>query len=115
MKKDVWYFLERDCRDKQKTVDELKDSVDMQRRDLDSMRKEIFEKDVLCSALKVRNLIGRHGDEGCFPESVPHCEHFAFNMISQKQMSYLEAQHGNAQAAKDEARRLRTKIKTFEK
>ncbi|XP_019734941.1 E3 ubiquitin-protein ligase TRAIP [Hippocampus comes] len=74
---------ERDCREKQKTVDDLKDSVDMQRRDLDGMRKEIFEKDVLCSALK-------------------------------KQMTYLEAQHDDAQAAKDEARRLRTKIKTFE-
>ncbi|XP_061640360.1 E3 ubiquitin-protein ligase TRAIP [Phyllopteryx taeniolatus] len=74
---------ERDCRDKQKTVDSLKDSVDNQKRDLGGMQKEISKKDMLCSALK-------------------------------KQMAYLETQHEDSQAAKDEARRLRTKIKTFE-
>uniref|UniRef100_A0A8C4IUD5 TRAF-interacting protein n=1 Tax=Dicentrarchus labrax TaxID=13489 RepID=A0A8C4IUD5_DICLA len=74
---------ERDWRDKQKMVDGLKDTVDKQRRDLDSVRKEIMEKDMLCSALR-------------------------------KQMTYLETQQNEAQAAKDEARRLRTKMKTFE-
>lgn len=48
-----YQFVERDLRDKQKIVDSLKDSVDKQRRDLDSLRKEIKEKDMLCSALKV--------------------------------------------------------------
>nr|XP_057910327.1 E3 ubiquitin-protein ligase TRAIP [Doryrhamphus excisus] len=74
---------ERDWRDKQKTVDGLKDTVDKQRRDLDSMRKDVVEKEMLCSALR-------------------------------KQMTYLETQHNDAQAAKDEARRLRTKMKTYE-
>nr|XP_046240665.1 E3 ubiquitin-protein ligase TRAIP [Scatophagus argus] len=74
---------ERDWRDKQKVVDGLKDTVDKQRRDLDSMRKEIMEKEMLCSALR-------------------------------KQMGYLETQHNEVQAAKEEARRLRTKMKTFE-
>lgn len=46
-------FLERDWRDKQKVVDSLKDTVDKQKRDLDSMRKEIREKEMLCSALRV--------------------------------------------------------------
>ncbi|XP_067444351.1 E3 ubiquitin-protein ligase TRAIP [Thunnus thynnus] len=74
---------ERDWRDRQKVVDSLKDTVDKQRRDLDSVRKEIIEKEMLCSALR-------------------------------KQMTYLETQHNDAQAAKEEARRLRTKMKTFE-
>ncbi|XP_059185403.1 E3 ubiquitin-protein ligase TRAIP [Centropristis striata] len=74
---------ERDWRDKQKMVDSLKETVDKQRRDLDSVRKEIMEKEMLCSALR-------------------------------KQMAYLETQHNETQAAKDEARRLRTKMKTYE-
>ncbi|XP_077429884.1 E3 ubiquitin-protein ligase TRAIP [Vanacampus margaritifer] len=74
---------EKDCRDKEKKLDHLKESVDTQKRDFDSIRKEISEKNMLCSALK-------------------------------KQMAYLEARHDDARAAKDEARRLRTKIKTFE-
>lgn len=74
---------ERDWRDKQKATDNLKDIVEKQRKDLDSVRKEIMEKEMLCSALR-------------------------------KQMTYLETQHNEVQAAKDEARRLRTKMKTFE-
>ncbi|KAM8757891.1 E3 ubiquitin-protein ligase TRAIP isoform 1-T2 [Acanthopagrus schlegelii] len=74
---------EREWRDKQKVVDGLKDTVDKQRRDLDSMRKEVMEKEMLCSALR-------------------------------KQMTYLETQQNDVQAAKEEARRLRTKMKTFE-
>ncbi|XP_042359612.1 E3 ubiquitin-protein ligase TRAIP [Plectropomus leopardus] len=74
---------EQDWRDKQKMVDSLRDTVDKQRRDLDSVRKEIMEKEMLCSALR-------------------------------KQMTYLETQQNETQAAKEEARRLRTKMKTFE-
>ncbi|KAM7423202.1 hypothetical protein PAMA_010977 [Pampus argenteus] len=74
---------ERDWRDRQKVVDSLKDTVDKQKRDLDGVRKEIFEKEMLCSALR-------------------------------KQMTYLETQHNDVKAAKEEARRLRTKMKTFE-
>uniref|UniRef100_A0A4W6EQZ7 TRAF-interacting protein n=1 Tax=Lates calcarifer TaxID=8187 RepID=A0A4W6EQZ7_LATCA len=74
---------ERDWRDKQKAMDSLKETVDKQRRDLDSVRKEIMEKEMLCSALR-------------------------------KQMTYLETQQNEVQAAKEEARRLRTKMKTFE-
>lgn len=36
-------------------------------------------------------------------------------MVSQKQMTYLETQQNEVQAAKDEVRRLRTKMKTFER
>ncbi|XP_068171086.1 E3 ubiquitin-protein ligase TRAIP isoform X2 [Antennarius striatus] len=74
---------ERDWRDKQKAVDGLKDTADKQKRDLDAMRKEIREKEMLCSALK-------------------------------KQMTYLETQQNDTQAAKEEVRRLRTRLKTFE-
>ncbi|XP_061584009.1 E3 ubiquitin-protein ligase TRAIP [Cololabis saira] len=74
---------ERDWRDKQKVIDGLKDTVDKQRNDLDRVRKETSEKEMLCSALK-------------------------------KQMTYLETQQNDVQAAKDEVRRLRMKMKTFE-
>lgn len=46
-------FVEQDWRDKQKAMDILKDTVDRQKRDLENMRKEIRDKDMLCSALKV--------------------------------------------------------------
>ncbi|XP_040059688.1 E3 ubiquitin-protein ligase TRAIP [Gasterosteus aculeatus] len=74
---------ERDWRDKQKTVDNLKDVVDKQRRDLDSVRKDVMEKEMLCSSLR-------------------------------KQMTYLETQQNETQAAKEEARKLRTRMKAFE-
>ncbi|RVE72819.1 hypothetical protein OJAV_G00041700 [Oryzias javanicus] len=74
---------EQDWRDKQKSMDSLKETMDRQRRDLDNMRKEIRDKDMLCSALK-------------------------------KQMTYMEMQQDEVQAAKEEVRRLRTKLKTFE-
>ncbi|CAJ1051304.1 E3 ubiquitin-protein ligase TRAIP [Xyrichtys novacula] len=74
---------ERDMRDKQKTVEGLKDIVDRQRKELDSVKKEVMEKEMLSSALR-------------------------------KQMVYLETQQNDVQAAKEEARRLRVKMKTFE-
>lgn len=74
---------EREWRDKQTTVDKLKDVVDKQKRDLDGVRKDIMEKEMLCSTLR-------------------------------KQMTYLETQQNETQAAKEEARRLRTRMKTFE-
>ncbi|KAK7907493.1 hypothetical protein WMY93_016105 [Mugilogobius chulae] len=74
---------ERDWRDKQKVIDGLRDTVDKQRKDMDNLRKDILEKDMLCSALR-------------------------------KQMAYLETQQNDIQAAKEEARRLRSKLKTYE-
>ncbi|KAI9546423.1 hypothetical protein NQZ68_027592 [Dissostichus eleginoides] len=74
---------ERDWRDRQKVLDGLKDTVDKQNRDLDSVRKEIMEKEMLCCTLR-------------------------------KQMKYLETQHNETQALKEEARRLRTRMKTYE-
>ncbi|XP_056131006.1 E3 ubiquitin-protein ligase TRAIP [Lampris incognitus] len=74
---------EKDWKDKQKVIDSLKNTVDKQRRDLDSVRKEIAEREMLCDALR-------------------------------KQMAYLETQQYDVQAAREEARRLRTKMKTFE-
>ncbi|XP_030634477.1 E3 ubiquitin-protein ligase TRAIP [Chanos chanos] len=74
---------ERDWRDKQKVVESLKDTIEKQKVDLDKLRKEIGEKEMLCSALR-------------------------------KQMKYLESQQNETQAAKEEARRLRIKMKTYE-
>lgn len=74
---------ERDWWDKQKMIDNLRDTVDKQRRDMDGFRKEAMEKDMLCTVLR-------------------------------KQMTYLETQQNDVQAAKQEARELRVKLKTFE-
>lgn len=74
---------EKESTEKQNKVDNLKNTVERQRRDLDNVKKEYAEKDMLCSALK-------------------------------KQMTYLETQQSDAQAAKEEARRLKTKMKTYE-
>lgn len=37
-------------------MDGLRDTVDKQKRDLDGVRKEIMEKEMLCSALRVSRL-----------------------------------------------------------
>uniref|UniRef100_A0A3P9QCY7 TRAF-interacting protein n=1 Tax=Poecilia reticulata TaxID=8081 RepID=A0A3P9QCY7_POERE len=74
---------DRDWREKLKAMDGLKDTVNKQRRDLDAMRKEVMDKEMVCVALK-------------------------------KQMVYLETQQNEIQAAKEEVRRLRGKMKTFE-
>ncbi|XP_062842651.1 E3 ubiquitin-protein ligase TRAIP isoform X1 [Trichomycterus rosablanca] len=74
---------ERDWRDKQKAADALKETIERQRSDLDRVRREIGEKEMLCSTLR-------------------------------KQMQYLESQHRDSQAAKEEAKRLRVKMKTYE-
>ncbi|CAN9512464.1 unnamed protein product [Ophioblennius macclurei] len=74
---------ELDWREKQKVADGLKDTVEKQRRDMDRMRKEITEKEMLCSALR-------------------------------SQMIYLETQKNEVQVAKEEVRKLKTRMKTFE-
>ncbi|XP_058487566.1 E3 ubiquitin-protein ligase TRAIP [Solea solea] len=43
---------EQEWWDKQKVMDSLKEMVDKQRRDLDNGRKEMMEKEMLCSALR---------------------------------------------------------------
>lgn len=53
----LFCVVERDWRDKQKMVDSLKETVDKQKRDLDSMRKDVMEKEMLCSALRVGCLL----------------------------------------------------------
>lgn len=74
---------ERDWKDRQKVISGLKETVDKQKKDLDSVQKEMREKEMICSALR-------------------------------KQMKYLETQHNETQAAKEEVRQLRTKMKTYE-
>ncbi|XP_067287305.1 E3 ubiquitin-protein ligase TRAIP [Pseudorasbora parva] len=74
---------EKDWKDKQKSVDTLKDTIERQKKDLDRVRKEIGDKEMLCSVLR-------------------------------KQMNFLESQKNEGQAAKEEAKRLRVKMKTYE-
>ncbi|CAL8337216.1 unnamed protein product [Merluccius merluccius] len=74
---------DKDYNEKKKSLDDLRSTVDRQRRDLDNVRKEIVDKDMLCSALR-------------------------------KQMTFLETQQNDVQSAKEEARRLKTKMKTYE-
>uniref|UniRef100_A0A672KYW6 E3 ubiquitin-protein ligase TRAIP-like n=1 Tax=Sinocyclocheilus grahami TaxID=75366 RepID=A0A672KYW6_SINGR len=74
---------EKEWRDKQKSVDTLKDTIERQKKDLDRFRKEVGDKEMLCSVLR-------------------------------KQMNFLESQKNEGQAAKEEAKRLRVKMKTYE-
>ncbi|RXN34319.1 E3 ubiquitin- ligase TRAIP-like protein [Labeo rohita] len=74
---------EKEWRDKQKSVDTLKDTIEKQKKDLERLRKEIGDKEMLCSVLR-------------------------------KQMNFLESQKNEGQAAKEEAKRLRVKMKTYE-
>uniref|UniRef100_A0A673FXQ1 E3 ubiquitin-protein ligase TRAIP-like n=1 Tax=Sinocyclocheilus rhinocerous TaxID=307959 RepID=A0A673FXQ1_9TELE len=74
---------EKEWRDKQKSVDTLKDTIERQKKDLDRLRKEVGDKEMLCSVLR-------------------------------KQMNFLESQKNEGQAAKEEAKRLRVKMKTYE-
>ncbi|CAM4731740.1 hypothetical protein PO909_020279 [Leuciscus waleckii] len=81
--KAVLSVKEKEWREKQKSVDTLKDTIEKQKKDLDRVRKEIGDKDMLCSVLR-------------------------------KQMNFLESQKNDGQAAKEEAKRLRVKMKTYE-
>ncbi|TRY59873.1 hypothetical protein DNTS_035284 [Danionella cerebrum] len=74
---------EKEWREKQKSVDTLKDTIEKQKKDLDRLRKEVGDKEMLCSVLR-------------------------------KQMNFLEIQKNESQAAKEEAKRLRVKMKTYE-
>lgn len=61
---------ERDWRDKQKAAESLKETIEKQRADLDRVRREIGEKEMLCTALRVRererreNVREREKDDG---------------------------------------------------
>ncbi|KAJ8259804.1 hypothetical protein GJAV_G00173630 [Gymnothorax javanicus] len=74
---------ERDWREQLKMVKVLKETVDRQKLDLECVKKEVTEKEMICSALR-------------------------------KQMKYLENQQDETQSAKEEAQRLRNKLKTYE-
>uniref|UniRef100_A0A4W4EL06 RING-type domain-containing protein n=1 Tax=Electrophorus electricus TaxID=8005 RepID=A0A4W4EL06_ELEEL len=74
---------EREWRDKQKAAEALQETMERQRTDLDRVRREIGEKEMLCTALR-------------------------------KQLQYLESQHRESESAKEEAKRLRIKMKTYE-
>ncbi|KAA0707551.1 E3 ubiquitin-protein ligase TRAIP [Triplophysa tibetana] len=74
---------EKEWRDKQNSVDTLKETIERQKKDLDKLRKDIGDKEMLCSVLR-------------------------------KQMNFLDSQKNEGQAAKEEAKRLRVKMKTYE-
>ncbi|MBN3302053.1 TRAIP ligase, partial [Amia calva] len=74
---------EKEKKECQKMVEALRETVDRQVIALEGVKKELGEKNMLCSALK-------------------------------KQMKYLESQQDSVQSAKEEVRRLRTKMKTYE-
>lgn len=91
-------------------MDDLMETVELQRKALENLQKDIMEKEKLCSALRVRMLI-----------VFIHCRVFVilfwfeFLFPTQTQMTYLESQHNDTRAAKEEVRRLRIKMKTFER
>ncbi|KAM9813796.1 E3 ubiquitin-protein ligase TRAIP [Neosynchiropus ocellatus] len=75
---------EREWRERETVVEGLRKSVSKHKKELESARKQMNQKDMLCSTLK-------------------------------KQMDYMETQNSEAQAAKEEARRLRTQMQTYER
>lgn len=62
----VLYIPEKEWRDKQKSVDTLKDTIEKQKKDLDRVRKEIGDKEMLCSVLRVRVLENLSISLACF-------------------------------------------------
>lgn len=74
---------ERDCRDKQKMAESLKQTAEKLKLDTERLKKEIGDKEMICSVLR-------------------------------KELRNLERQQLDTQAAKEEARQLRVKLKTYE-
>ena len=54
---------DKDYKEKLKALEGLKSTVDKQRRDLDKVRKEMVDKDMLCTALRVRSLLCRFNSQ----------------------------------------------------
>ncbi|GCB64274.1 hypothetical protein scyTo_0007514 [Scyliorhinus torazame] len=74
---------EKEKKDRQSIIDQLRDTLDQRNTKIESMAKELSETEMLCSTLK-------------------------------KQLRYLEQQQDDSKSAKEEARRLRQKLKTLE-
>ncbi|XP_076124892.1 E3 ubiquitin-protein ligase TRAIP [Alosa pseudoharengus] len=74
---------ERDCRDKQKLIENLKQIAEKLKQDSERLKKDIGDKEMVCSVLR-------------------------------KELRNLEKQHLDSQAAKEEARQLRVRLKTYE-
>uniref|UniRef100_A0A8C1BIQ7 TRAF-interacting protein n=2 Tax=Cyprinus carpio TaxID=7962 RepID=A0A8C1BIQ7_CYPCA len=63
--KAVLSVKEKEWRDKQKSVDTLKDTIERQKKDLDRLRKEVGDKEMLCSVLrKQMNFLESQKNEG---------------------------------------------------
>ncbi len=50
---------EKEWRDKQNSVDTLKDTIERQKKDLDRLRKEVGDKEMLCSVFRVHLFEGK--------------------------------------------------------
>uniref|UniRef100_A0A8B9HTL0 TRAF-interacting protein n=1 Tax=Astyanax mexicanus TaxID=7994 RepID=A0A8B9HTL0_ASTMX len=103
---------ERGWREKQKAADNLRETIEKQRADLERVRREIGEKEMLCTTLRVSLCLSvcvfqQHGYACSGSNSIL--------LPIQKQMQYLESQHRESEAAKEEAKRLRVKMKTYER
>ncbi|XP_064012523.1 E3 ubiquitin-protein ligase TRAIP [Pogoniulus pusillus] len=75
---------EKEKRECQAIVDELRDTLDVRNATIDSLQKVLGETEMLCSSLK-------------------------------KQMKFLEQQQEDNRSSKEEARRLRNKLRTMER
>lgn len=54
MHDETLHVSERDWRDKQKASEALRETIEKQRAELDRVRREIGEKEMLCTTLRVR-------------------------------------------------------------
>ncbi|NXR13190.1 TRAIP ligase, partial [Semnornis frantzii] len=78
------FFPEKEKRECQAIVDELRDTLDVRNATIESLQKVLGETEMLCSSLK-------------------------------KQMKFLEQQQEDNRSSKEEARRLRNKLRTMER
>ncbi|NWR37988.1 TRAIP ligase, partial [Tachuris rubrigastra] len=77
-------FPEKEKRECQAVVDDLRDTLDLRNATIESLQKVLGETEMLCSSLK-------------------------------KQMKFLEQQQEDNRSSKEEARRLRNKLRTMER
>ncbi|XP_031411339.1 E3 ubiquitin-protein ligase TRAIP isoform X1 [Meleagris gallopavo] len=103
---------EKEKRECQAIVDGLRDTLDVRNATIESLQKVLGETEMLCSSLKLsRGLLlmlpatGEPGKVLAVRDSWP----------PQKQMKFLEQQQEDNRSSKEEARRLRNKLRAMER
>ncbi|KAM3666085.1 E3 ubiquitin-protein ligase TRAIP isoform 1-T1 [Ammospiza maritima maritima] len=91
---------EKEKRECQAVVDGLRDTLDVRNATIESLQKMLGETEMLCSSLK---------------QSLEPHSRLGVLASLQKQMKFLEQQQEDNKSSKEEARRLRNKLRTMER